>query len=88
MDIAKFSLKNWLLLVFIVYLILFLFKTNKKRVVFGDKNVIEVKSVGVLIVIFLLSMLAANRTGFGDTSNYINIFKSKDFLVISNCSCF
>lgn len=76
MDIAKFSLKNWLLLVFIVYLILFLFKTNKKRVVFGNKNVIEVKSVGVLIVIFLLSILAANRTGIGDTSNYINIFKS------------
>lgn len=75
MDIAKFTISQWYLLIILLGTLMIIAK--KKRIVLrvGNRVVYSENALMLTICVLIMVGLAAQRTGIGDTANYINIFR-------------
>ena len=74
MDLSRFSLLQWYMLILIVGGILIASRYKCRKVVIAGKVLFTEQIFLLGIAILILTILASFRTGLGDTSNYINIF--------------
>lgn len=74
MDLSKFSLLQWYLLILIVAVILVASRYTHRKVVVAGTVLFTEQAFLFSIAILILTILASLRTGLGDTSNYINTF--------------
>ena len=71
MDLAKFSITQWFILAVIIYIMATFTRLSKKDYQFGCKKVDGLTKIVVVLILVILSLLAANRTGIGDTATYV-----------------
>lgn len=75
MDITYFTISQWYVLILSFALIMIFAKKNNRMLCVGNRTICSGKALSIIVCVLTMVFLASQRTGIGDTSNYINIFQ-------------